>query len=447
MSEDRSYDGVGLPRDLGGGLMLRWATPEDGEAVAQHNALHLNHGAAEPNEGVRGWVREIVRGDHPTMQAGDFTIVTDDEAGGRIASSVCLISQTWAYAGIPFEVGRPELVSTDPAYRRRGLVRAQFDAIHARSQARGELVQVITGIAWYYRQFGYEMTVANGGSCRWQWFRIPQRKPGETAVYKLRPAVTGDFELIDTLYKLHCSHQMVVRLRSREEWLYELPWKKFWVVEDLNGEPVGYAEARVDEDGDEPEMVNSLKVEELAVLPGHSLQAVGVFLGQELQSQINELNKTRPKPLTGLVLNLGPNHPAYAALGDMLEKYRPAWALYVRIPDLPAFLRKIAPALEARLAASVMSGYSGVLRLNLYKEQIALTFERGKLVEVGTYTRADLEDGDANFPELTFLHVLLGHRSLDELNYIYPDCYAKPWAAVLLAILFPKQLSNPIVLS
>ncbi|MEO5953321.1 MAG: hypothetical protein ABIQ44_12720, partial [Chloroflexia bacterium] len=315
------------------------------------------------------------------------------------------------------------------------------------SVARGELLQGITGIAWYYRQFGYEMTVGHGGSRRWLRFRIPQRKADEAPAYKLRLAVAEDFALVDTLYKVHCSHTLITRLRDQPEWLYELAWKKFWIVEDSNGEVVGYAEARVDDGGDDPELVNSLKVQELAVLPGHSLQAVSIFLGQELQSQIDELNKTREKPLTGLALDLGPEHPAYSVLGDMLEKYRPSWAWYIRIPDISAFLRLITPVLEERLAASPMARHTGTLRLNLYRSQIALNFQNGNLTEVGTYTRADLEDGDACFPELTFLHVLLGHRTVAELNHIYPDCYANGAAGALVEILFPKQPSNPVWLS
>ena len=48
------------------------------------------------------------------------------------------------------------MVATRPAYRKRGLVRAVFEMAHARSAAKGELVQVITGIPYFYRQFGYE---------------------------------------------------------------------------------------------------------------------------------------------------------------------------------------------------------------------------------------------------------------------------------------------------
>lgn len=444
-------ENAGLPRDLGNGLTLRWATADDTEALAEFNVRHLSDhvgdNPATPNEEVRGWIRDLMSGTHPTTGAGDFTVVVDERAGGKIVSSLCLISQTWAYAGIPFKVGRPEAVSTSPAYRRRGLVRAQFDAIHARSAARGELMQAITGIAWYYRQFGYEMTVANGGGHRWLPFRIPPRRADAPPAYQLRPATPDDIPLLDRLYTIHCSSSLVARRRDAAQWRYELGWKKFGLVEDGAGAPVGYTEAHVREGSDEPELVRTYSVDELAVLPGHSLRAVAVFLGQLFQAQVEELNRTREQPLTGLAFNLGPGHPVYAALGDLLERYRPAWTWYIRVPDLPAFVRHIAPALERRLAASVMAGYSGALRLNLYRSQMTLVFDGGTLIEVGTYAPTKVEDGDAHFPDQTFLHVLLGHRTLAELNYLYPDCYAVPEAAVLLGILFPQAPSNPLPLS
>ncbi|MDQ6749034.1 MAG: GNAT family N-acetyltransferase [Candidatus Dormibacteraeota bacterium] len=316
-------EAAGLPRDLGDGLTLRWATPDDTDALAAYNIRHLSdHWSdhpAEPNEEVGNWTRDLMHGEHPTTRAGDFTIVTDARAGGRIVSSLVLISQTWAYAGIPFKVGRPELVSTSPAYRRRGLVRAQFEAVHARSAARGELVQAITGIPWYYRQFGYEMTVANGGGHRWLPFRIPPRSPDAPPPYRLRPATPADIPLLERLYAVHCSHSLLTRLRDAAEWRYELGWKQFRLVEDAAGAPVGYAQARPEDAGDEPELVKTFIVDELAVLPGQSLRATAVFLGQEFQAQLVEANRTRAVPLTSLALNLGPGHPVYAALGDLLE--------------------------------------------------------------------------------------------------------------------------------
>ena len=47
------------------------------------------------------------------------------------------------------------------------------------------------------------------------------------------------------------------------------------------------------------------------------------------------------------------------------------------------------------------------------------------------------------FPHLTFLQVLVGYRSLDELEAAYADCYPDSQTArVLTDILFPKAVSD-----
>jgi hypothetical protein len=56
-----------------------------------------------------------------------------------------------------------------------------------------------------------------------------------------------------------------------------------------------------------------------------------------------------------------------------------------------------------------------------------------------------LEDGDAQFPEFTFLQLLFGYRSIDELNLSYADLYTdNNEALVLLRALFPKRPSRAI---
>jgi hypothetical protein len=83
----------------------------------------------------------------PYMNAGDFAVVEDTSQAERpIVACTCLWRHRWSYAGIPFGVGRPEYVATDPAYRNRGLVRRLFDLVHARSATEGHLLQAITGI-------------------------------------------------------------------------------------------------------------------------------------------------------------------------------------------------------------------------------------------------------------------------------------------------------------
>jgi hypothetical protein len=141
-----------LPRDLGDGLLLRRATATDVEVLAALCALI----DTPPWDATTAtWTRDLLRGDHPAGTDDDVLLVEDTRTGA-VASTVCLIEQTWTYGGVTFPVGRPELVGTAPAYRRRGLIRTQMEVLHAWGARRGHLLQPITGIPHYYRQFGYE---------------------------------------------------------------------------------------------------------------------------------------------------------------------------------------------------------------------------------------------------------------------------------------------------
>jgi len=113
-------------RDLGDGLILRSATVEDTDELATFNShIHKDPGQDDPNEFIDAWVRDLMAGSHPTLKPSDFTVVVDTNTN-KIVSSLNLIPQTWSYQGIEFGVGRPELVGTDPQYRRRGLVRLKW---------------------------------------------------------------------------------------------------------------------------------------------------------------------------------------------------------------------------------------------------------------------------------------------------------------------------------
>jgi RimJ/RimL family protein N-acetyltransferase len=196
-------------RDLGDNLILRRATKADAEALANFNArIHSDDSEEHPDERVATWTRDLIEKPHPTFEAGDFTIV-EDTRSGNIVSTLNLISQTWSYGGIPVKVGRPELVGTHPDYRNRGLVRAQFEVIHQWSAERGQKMQAITGIPYYYRLFGYEMGLALSGGRGGFKPHVPRLKEGEQEQYRIRPAVNTDLDFIDHLYQ-HASRRYLV---------------------------------------------------------------------------------------------------------------------------------------------------------------------------------------------------------------------------------------------
>src|SRR5579883_1557166 len=157
-TETTQTSGIPERRDLGNGLVLRWSTAEDTEGLEQLTSMVFRDSPQEPpNQPLADLLHHLLSDTHPLMGSVDYALVEDmRKQGNRIVACTCLWRQTWEYEGIPFRIGRPEIVATDPEYRNRGLIREIFGLVHARSAAEGHLVQAITGIPYYYRQFGYE---------------------------------------------------------------------------------------------------------------------------------------------------------------------------------------------------------------------------------------------------------------------------------------------------
>lgn len=435
---------LSLPQRLAHNLWLRWATPDDADALAAFNFRIHNDNPDEPEYFLAHWTHDLMSGQHPTTTAVDFTIVEDPQQ--NIVSSIGLISQQWQYENIPFNIGRPELVGTDEAYRRLGLVRQQMAHIHAKSAARGEWVQFITGIAWYYRQFGYEMCVPLFGGRRYIFSpaRLAQAQAAELT-YNIRLATPADLPLLQQLYAQHTAGSLLSKLRTTAVWQHEMLTAHrhtpaahtfYLIIDKSTNTVVGYAEANKSLFG--PQYM----VREIAAIPGHSLRAIALFLLRYLCRQASEWNQTAVKPLESVLFSINEGHPIYTALAPELEKPHRPYSYYMRVADLAPFLQLIAPVLEARLANSVMAGYSGQLRLNLARTFLALTWQNGRLHTITPYQPAKFGDGDAFFPDHTFLQLLFGHRSLADLEYSFTDCsVSTPDTAVLLPILFPPRPS------
>lgn len=180
-------------KKISNGLVLRHASVEDAEELAAFNAsVHSDEGPDKPEESLAHWTRDLLTKPHPTFKLEDFALVEDTKTG-KIVSATCTFSQTWAYEGIPFGVGRPELIATHPDYRRKGLIRLLMETVHEWSEARGEKIQVITGIPWFYRQFGYEMALELGGGRMGYKPHVPKLKKDETEPFIIREAANQIF--------------------------------------------------------------------------------------------------------------------------------------------------------------------------------------------------------------------------------------------------------------
>ena len=435
-------------RDLGDGLVLRWSTAADVDELGRLYSHVFRENADAPfNTYTALWTRDMMSGRHPLIGPGDFALV-EDTRQRMIVSATCLMAQTWEYEGIAFEVGRPEIVATEPDYRNRGLVRAIFDLIHARSAAMGHMAQGITGISFYYRQFGYEYALDLGGNRRVYFAAIPKLKPGEPEPYSLRDATPDDIPLVLALYDRERARGPISTRTDARFWRWVLEGQnpeagEGWSVKlivNAEGRAIGYVLPKRYRWGDQ------LAVFGLAVESGVSLVAALPSVLRALQTYAESIPayKADAPPPNRLTFALEAAHPVYDALGPTLAAtYESPYAWYVRVADLPGFIRHIAPALERRLADSVLAGHTGELKLNFYRGGLRLAFENGRLTAAEDW-RAQVwgPKAQAGFPPLVFLQLLFGRRSLADLRYAFPDVGAKEDVdAALLEALFPAQPS------
>src|SRR3954452_12449635 len=134
-------------RGLPDGLVLRPCRPGD---LDQVGALLAARGDPTDAEDQR-----LVADDADTGLAATAVVVDGD----RVVSTATLLPESVRVEDVVLPAGQVELVATDPGYEGRGLVRALMGWAHDRSAAAGDLLQVMIGIPYFYRLFGYEYAI------------------------------------------------------------------------------------------------------------------------------------------------------------------------------------------------------------------------------------------------------------------------------------------------
>ncbi|MGH2506252.1 MAG: GNAT family N-acetyltransferase [Ktedonobacteraceae bacterium] len=438
-------------RNLGDGLVLRWSTADDTERIATlHGMVHRDNAEGPPNLNIMKVVRRLMNGDHPFMGPHDFGVIEDtSKEGNPVVACTCLWKHTWTYEGIPFSVGQPEMVATDPAYRNRGLIRVLFEMVHKRSEAEGDLVQAITGIPYFYRQFGYEYALELEDRRFTPIALIPQAKEGEPEPLRLREATGMDIPTIVALFSRRRESYSVSASIPHTQWLYEIEtWKEhpqlgrtfhFQMIVNTTGQTVGFTASDNERQG------KSLRVWLLEFAEGVNVQTAMPSVLRALHAYGLSLEPAQlnAPPLSAIGLFLDTTHPVHTVLSAELDHARePPYAWYLRVKDLPALLMHITPVLERRLATSPVAGYTGECKLDFYRGGLRLVFEQGRLT-VAEHWHAPLYGSTASggFPPLVFLQVLFGYRSIEALRHVFPDVWISDEAMPVLKVLFPTRPS------
>lgn len=401
---------------------VRPATAADVDGIA---ALCVDEfGAREgPN------VRSVFDDRCPCMPLATVAVVGDE-----VVSTSLLLMHRLQIGAVEVPAAQIEWVATRDRYRRRGLVRRQFDLLQREAAARGALVEFISGIAHFYRRLGY----AYGLDWPPIWaLRRPLRAPDGLAT---RPAEEGDVTALLALERRAQRFADIASVRDERlwSWIAGLDVVDQWLqVSVRDGEVVGYARASYDEGvlwlsevgGDDLDAATAAAAG--AVGAGRACAGDGSDTLDDGSSLADDRSDVRL---------IGRGDPVVAALGDRYGvRADETHGLYVRLPDPLGLLRALRHELDARLADSGWRDRDGELLLSTYDRGFRLAFTAGRIIAVEPAEPLvhPESEGGIGIPEDHVAELLLGRRDPEELAARVDDVLLGRHVA-LARTLFPK---------
>jgi predicted N-acetyltransferase YhbS len=354
---------------LGDDLVLRRARPADADAVA---ALNVALFGVQEAVGVRALFDDDTDVEWLVVAAGP-----DAEQSGRgtVAAACARIRHSFDLDGVAVPGSQIEWVTTDPAFRRRGLVRALFRAHHRRADAEGELLQVIGGIPYFYRKLGYGYGFDSSASYSITPSAAP---PVDTGRVQVRPAEPTDVDwLLATEAARHRHGLTIVRDRATfDSWIARTEavdgevWERLLVAEE-GGRPIGWLRT------------SSWPGEaQLFLLPG---SAPDLSVAQQLLAHSMVIGADLSNRLARMVEVLASDQAAtpWSRAFQACGRPRPEPSgYYARTGDEVALLRCLEPVLSSRVAASGLAHDRGELLLSLYDRGIRLAWDGGRLTTI-----------------------------------------------------------------
>lgn len=392
-----------MPTTLPDGLELRTARPGDLDAAAR---LVADRG--DPADA--GDLRLVLRD-----EGVDGTAVVVD--GSRVVATLTLLDEVVHVDGRAVPAGQIELVATDPHFEGRGLVRALVAWAHERSRRRGHLLQVMVGIPFFYRQFGYEYAVPMPA-----WRRLAARPvvpPGPP--WTVRRATAGDIPAMAALQD-RAQSAADVRMGHADacwRWLVERDGSEQWVAERA-GLVAAVARALPPEEGGD--------IAELAA----DDEAAAAALVARLAARVAEPPRVQDR---------AGSPAALAALLDAPEE-EPDW-YYARVERLGPLLAHLAPVLQARLDAAGLGHVDHEVLLSSWRSHVRFTVGASgfRLLAEGGPEQAPISKGGSGVPPDALASLVLGPHGAVGLEERLPDCHLGRRREVMSA-LFPPRTAD-----
>ena len=385
------------------GLVLRAARPVD---LAQIGELLSARGDESDATDHRLVVED------PDLGCECCAVVVD---GDRVVSTALLLDETLRVGDVTLSAGQVELVATQPAYEGRGLVRALMHWAHTRSHARGHVLQVMIGIPYFYRLFGYEYAIDMPAA----------RKLADPPVagHGFRRAAADDIPVLTALQDAaqRTADVAMPHPAARWRWLLQHESSSTWVVE-RDGVVVASARVRAADD--------DVLVAEAAAVDARAADQLLSCLVDSFGEEMAIVH--RPGTVTG------------SAWEDRLAGPRPqAEQYYVRLPAPELLLDLLRPLMYQRLVAAGVDRVGKDVVISTFGRHYRMPVTATGLgpVQVGGPMQGPGAVGGAGVAPDHLAALLLGPLGIEGLTCIRPDVYAGPDAELFTA-LFPPTTAD-----
>jgi predicted acetyltransferase len=373
-------------------------------------------------EGVDNLVKKLVY-HHPTMTFRDFLVIKHH---GKIVAGLNLIPMKWSIGGMPLKVAEMGCVATLADYRHRGLQRRLINEFHKRAAEQEYNLCAIEGIPYFYRQFGYEYALPLNEETRIKLDQIPDYE----SKLNIRSFINKDIPKASQLLTQSQRKFYVHTIRDEEIWKMQEETRiesenrfEGYILEK-DDQTIAYF--RISDRPAEKELI----LREVADTNQNASEAILKFL-----KDIGE-----KRGLETLVARTSYYDPFARQLVALGAVQRMPYAWQIRVMDYAKIFLKMKSLFEKRFAASAYCHLSEKLNFNFYRYAVQVAVEDGKITDINKLDSS--EDRNIRVNPQVFAQLLLGHRSREELEAIYPDFIIHPSHKNLIDTLFPKLPSH-----
>ncbi len=351
-----------------------------------------------------------------------------DDIENKIVSSICLIPSEWQIENITLPVCEMEFVGTLEEYRGKGFIKILNKLYEDVIAQNDYILSFIKGIPHFYRSLGYEYISSLDERITIPTSNIPNEKSKDL---NIRLANLDDIPFIESKYtQFHDNFYIFTKFDS-ECFKFMYLNNQFnsevrsTYIFDESGIAKNYFSFGMSYDNQNYEIIcPDLTRNEMIAL----LQFIKT-MGNYTDDDIITLSISEHSSLYSFIKTLG---------GKPISTY--GWQ--VKIPNLKKFFNLIKEIIEKRVKYSEFKGLTKTIRISNYHETILLDFIKGKIEKIETVKEhPNPEITDLMIPEAVLFKLILGDRTIDEINYIVKDAIVNIASKLLIEVLFPKKVS------